>query len=191
MADATAGAKTGAPYHHGALKEALLVAAEAMLESGGAASVSLRAVARAAGVSHAAPAHHFGDLDGLLAELAAVGFERFAAHLAAGRDDPGASTKLRGIGLAYVDFAQRWPGMFMLMFRGARPAGELPRLEAAQAAAFAVLSGQTGVERGLVDAVAAWAIVHGLAMLLLDGRLPAEVGRRAVVDAVLERLRGD
>ncbi len=184
-------AKAAGSYHHGALKDALLVAAEAMLEAGGAASVSLRAVARAAGVSHAAPAHHFGDLEGLLAELGAVGFERFAAHLTAGRDDPGASTKLRGIGLAYVDFAQRWPGMFMLMFRGARPAGERPRLAAAQAAAFAVLSGQTGVERGLVDAVAAWAIVHGLAMLLLDGRLPAEVGRRAVVDAVLERLRGD
>jgi AcrR family transcriptional regulator len=182
-------AKAEGSYHHGALKDALLVAAEAMLEAGGAASVSLRAVARAAGVSHAAPAHHFGDLEGLLAELAAVGFDRFAAHLSARRDAAGEAGKLRAIGLAYVDFALRWPGMFLLMFRGARPAGERPRLAAAQAAAFAVLSGETGGDRRQVDAVAAWAIVHGLAMLLLDGRLPVEVGREAVVDAVLERLK--
>src|ERR1700710_2089607 len=65
------------PYHHGDLHEALLQAAERVLERDGIAGLTLRAVAREAGVSYAAPTHHFGDLTGLLSELAAIGFRRF------------------------------------------------------------------------------------------------------------------
>src|ERR1700678_891 len=65
------------PYHHGALRDALLEAAERVLERDGVAGLTLRAVAREAGVSHAAPTHHFGDLTGLLSELAAIGFRQF------------------------------------------------------------------------------------------------------------------
>src|SRR3954467_7185882 len=73
------------PYHHGALREALLQAAERVLERDGLAGLTLRAVAREAGVSHAAPTHHFGDLTGLVSELAAIGFRQFnAAMVAAG-----------------------------------------------------------------------------------------------------------
>src|SRR5437660_8310551 len=73
------------PYHHGALRDALLQAAERVLERDGLAGLTLRAVAREAGVSHAAPSHHFGDLTGMVSELAAVGFRQFnAAMVAAG-----------------------------------------------------------------------------------------------------------
>src|SRR3954462_7174526 len=71
------------PYHHGALHDALLKAAEKVLERDGLAGLTLRAVARQAGVSHAAPTHHFGDLSGLLSELAAIGFRQFNAAMAA------------------------------------------------------------------------------------------------------------
>ncbi|MBV9561927.1 MAG: helix-turn-helix transcriptional regulator, partial [Bradyrhizobium sp.] len=66
-----------APYHHGALRDALLEAAEQVLERDGLAGLTLRAVAREAGVSHAAPTHHFGDVTGLVSELAAIGFRKF------------------------------------------------------------------------------------------------------------------
>src|SRR5215218_7906479 len=71
------------PYHHGALRDALLKAAEAVLERDGLQGLTLRAVAREAGVSHAAPTHHFGDLTGLVSELAAIGFLQFNAAMAA------------------------------------------------------------------------------------------------------------
>src|SRR5436309_12958239 len=65
------------PYHHGGLRDALLEAAERVLERDGLAGLTLRAVAREAGVSHAAPSHHFADLTGLVSELAAIGFRKF------------------------------------------------------------------------------------------------------------------
>src|SRR3954471_6921119 len=74
-----------APYHHGALHDALLKAAQKVLERDGLPGLTLRAVAREAGVSHAAPTHHFGDLTGLLSELAAIGYRRFGAAMAAAR----------------------------------------------------------------------------------------------------------
>src|SRR5262245_36388547 len=72
-----------APYHHGDLHEALLKAAEQVLERDGLPGLTLRAVAREAGVSHAAPTHHFGDLTGLLSELAAIGYRQFGAAMIA------------------------------------------------------------------------------------------------------------
>src|SRR4051812_37653561 len=74
-----AGKSEDGRYHHGALHDALLKAAEQVLERDGLSGLTLRAVAREAGVSHAAPAHHFGDLTGLLSELAAIGFRQFNA----------------------------------------------------------------------------------------------------------------
>src|SRR5262245_52005851 len=73
--------RRAATYHHGALREALLAAAEGILERDGITGLTLRAAARAAGVSHAAPKNHFGDLAGLLSDLAATGFERLAAMM--------------------------------------------------------------------------------------------------------------
>src|SRR4051794_8394078 len=81
-----ASAKTETPYHHGALREALLKAAERVLERDGLAGLTLRAVAREAGVSHAAPTHHFGDLTGLVSELPAIGFRQFNAAMVSACD---------------------------------------------------------------------------------------------------------
>src|ERR1700729_4167601 len=75
-----------APYHHGALRDALLEAAERVLEREGLSGLTLRAVAREAGVSHAAPTHHFGDLTGLVSELAAIGFRQFNTAMASACD---------------------------------------------------------------------------------------------------------
>src|SRR6266496_6860206 len=80
-----ASASGDAPYHHGALHDALLEAAERVLERDGLSGLTLRAVAREAGVSHAAPTHHFGDLTGLLSELAAIGFRMFNVAMVAAR----------------------------------------------------------------------------------------------------------
>lgn len=75
--------KTTRPYHHGALREALLEAAERILDEKGTSGLTLRAAARETGASHAAPKNHFGDLSGLLSELAAVGYRRFRERLIA------------------------------------------------------------------------------------------------------------
>src|SRR5271156_1021705 len=81
-------------YHHGDLHAALVAAAEEILERDGIQALTLRATARAAGVSHAAPAHHFGDLTGLLSDLAAGGYVRFAAELANAMESAGQDPKL-------------------------------------------------------------------------------------------------
>src|SRR5712692_7341607 len=105
-----------APYHHGALHEALLEAAERVLERDGLAGLTLRAVAREAGVSHAAPTHHFGDLTGLVSELAAIGFRQFNATMEAARaTSTVAQEKAMAAAKAYVGYAQARPGMYGLM----------------------------------------------------------------------------
>jgi AcrR family transcriptional regulator len=170
-----------APYHHGALRDALLEAAERVLEREGLSGLTLRAVAREAGVSHAAPTHHFGDIAGLVSELAAIGFQQFnAAMAAAGAADVSPmETRAR----AYVGFAQAHPGMYGLMFRTERLDMKRPSLEQAASASFAELVGAVGASRheqiseqalSLDQAAAiarAWCLVHGFTMLLLDGRL--------------------
>ncbi len=193
------------PYHHGALRAALLGAAEAILDREGIAALTLRATAREAGVSHAAPAHHFGDLSGLLTELAAAGFGRFRAHLLAEVDAAGTdpAARLVGLGRGYVGFAIACPGLFQLMFRSERLDWSSPALRSAGDAAFALLtqdvpevgtpSAPDGVQR-LVVAVGRWSLAHGLATLLIDGRLAPMVDKvqgadtGALIEAVLARL---
>jgi AcrR family transcriptional regulator len=170
------------PYHHGDLKAALLQAAERILEQDGIQALTLRAVARAAGVSHAAPNNHFGDLTGLLSELAAIGFNRFGTKLAeameAAGDDPRDRTK--AMGRAYVGFARAHPGLFALMFRSERLDAARPALhdaiDAARRSLRAAAMAHTPVKPldpllHAARAVALWSLVHGFAMLLLDGRL--------------------
>src|SRR5437667_1757874 len=105
------------PYHHGALRDALLQAAERVLERDGLAGLTLRAVAREAGVSHAAPTHHFGDLTGLVSELAAIGFRQFNAAMAAAGSAAGSALMEKALARAkaYVGYAQAHPGMDELM----------------------------------------------------------------------------
>ncbi len=202
----TAGSKAASSYHHGALREALLDAAERVLERDGLPGLTLRAVAREAGVSHAAPTHHFGDLAGLVSDLAAIGFRQFNAAMtaasAAGRpllENAMARAK------AYVGYAQAHPGMYGLMFRTERLDMSRPSLHDAASAAFAGLAGVIGASRqehieeealSLDQAAAivrAWSLVHGFTMLLLDGRLsdiqrrlPEGTSAETLLDAMLK-----
>ncbi|NOJ44944.1 TetR/AcrR family transcriptional regulator [Bradyrhizobium archetypum] len=175
------------PYHHGDLHDALLAAAERVLERDGLPGLTLRAVAREAGVSHAAPTHHFGDLAGLLSELAAIGFRRFnEAMIAAGNTETHPLMKSMARAKAYVAYAQARPGMYGLMFRTERLDMTRPSLHEAATASFEGLASAIGASRNekltgdalealsLDQAAAiarAWSLVHGFTSLLLDGRL--------------------
>src|ERR1700736_788510 len=201
----TAGAEDNAPYHHGALRDALLEAAERVLERDGLSGLTLRAVAREAGVSHAAPTHHFGDLTGLVSELAAIGFRQFnAAMVAAGASGTSLVEKALARATAYVVYAQAQPGMYSLMFRTERLDYSRPSLHEAAEASFAGLAGSVGASRheeihqealSLDQAAAiarAWSLVHGFTMLLLDGRLkdilhrlPQGTDAETLLDAML------
>lgn len=197
-----------APYHHGDLHEALLKAAERVLERDGLAGLTLRAVAREAGVSHAAPTHHFGDLTGLLSELAAIGFRMFnAAMIAARASETHPLMKAMANAKAYVAYAQAHPGMYSLMFRNERIDMTRPSLHEAATASFEGLANSVGVggsqrltgealETLSLDQAAAiarsWSLVHGFTMLLLDGRLkdilhrlPEGTGPDQLLDAML------
>lgn len=203
MSDLTNPSASTRPYHHGDLKTALLAEAETILERDGIQALTLRAAARAAGVSHAAPANHFGDLTGLLSELAAVGFRQFSAALAAAMEVAGDKPRMRSkaMGIAYVRFARSHPGLFVLMFRNERLDATRPALREAIDAARQALraaaepfagGGATPPLRQVAQAAALWSLVHGFAMLLLDGRLagmiaalPPGEDADALLDAVL------
>ena len=172
--------KPSKPYHHGALRAALLAAAELVLRREGMVGLTLRAVAREVGASHAAPKNHFEDLTGLLSELAAVGFDRLSDRmLSAAAGEPTPQARLNAIGHGYVAFAVAEPGLYQLMFRGERLDAARPALKARMERAYGVLTEAVGAAYPHTRAVSgvgpevvrAWSMVHGYSMLLLDGRL--------------------
>lgn len=161
-------------YHHGDLPRALVDAAAAVVGERGPAHATLREVARRAGVSHAAAAYHFGGKAGLLTELAAEGFRMLRARL--GAELAGGGTFL-DVGVAYVRFALEMPAHFEVMFRPELYRRDDPDLRAAADAARAVLVENAGVLGGdpRTAAYAAWSLVHGLATLLLDDLVEADL----------------
>ena len=194
-------------YHHGNLRRALLDAAWDLVARDGLDGLSLRAVAREAGVSHAAPAHHFKDKAGLIEALAVEGYERFERALdAAWRDSPHVGMeRLADVGLAYIRFVQENPEAFRLMNR--------PELRGGSGSvAVREAAGSCGavLERGLrevggpgrsdadlsSDGMLAWTGVHGFAVLAIDGLLPlaaddVEAGQaraRILLDAMARGL---
>ncbi len=181
------------------LQDRILDAARDLVAEAGAARVSMREVARRAGVSHQAPYHHFGDKGAILAAVAERGFAGLRGALAdatAGVADP--VPRLHRLGAAYVRFARANPGWYAVMFRPdvADPAAH-PRLAAAADGAWADLvdAVQGLVDAGLVPAeerdltvVLAWSTVHGLATLVLEGPLNAAQDLDALTDAVPRRL---
>lgn len=185
------------PYHHGALFDSLLDAAGAVLEADGLEALSLREVARRAGVSTAAPYHHFADKQALLVALATDGFDELEAALTrATKRSTTARARLQAVASGYLRFAKQRPALYQLMFSpllaGAR--GEGPLFEASQRALSvlrsAVISGKKGADG--VDVMLAWALGHGVASLvelgLFDG---PSLGAPKNVDAlVMERLVG-
>ncbi len=177
-------------YHHGDLREALLGAAEALLstdagQAAGAApaAFSLRDVARQAGVSHAAPYHHFANRDELLAAVAARAFEQLGAAMQAGAAAQASPREqLLAIAEAYVRFARSSPARFRLMFGPLLATrAQHPALDQAAGASFAVLLGaaeRLDARLALPLALTGWSLAHGLSHLLLDqafAGLPVEL----------------
>ena len=169
-------------YHHGDLRQAMLAAAGRLIEEQGLEKFTLRECARRAGVSHGAPAHHFGDVRGLLTALAAESFEQMqqemVAHEAAAPPDPYA--QLIANGQAYVAYAMANRGRFQLMFRSDSVDCEDPRLMETGRAAYGRLerhidtvlaASHAGSGLQKEKSLLAWVIVHGLSTLTLENRL--------------------
>lgn len=193
---------TGRSYHHGDLRRAVLDAAIDVITTAGPAAISLRDLARRAGVSHAAPAHHFKDKAGVLTALAVEGHERLAAYLTAALD--ACEPELRELGVSYVRFALDHPAHFEVMFRPDLRHEDAPELVGAKERTAGLLAGgvaavpaeRRGADAGLA-AIAAWSLAHGFATLWRGGNIqrpagdadPAEVFR--AVTGLLFTPRGE
>lgn len=176
------------PYHHGDLRTALIAHGMRLLTERDAEALSLREIARAAGVSATSVYRHFPDKEALLSALAVEGLGKLAAVQRAASDAAGGGEAgFRETGRAYVRFALANPTLFRLIFASqaltpttsgwvdSEP-GDLLQANAAQLAA-------AGGGEAKVRAVSAWALVHGLAMLMLDGQIPADVD---LIDQVID-----
>jgi AcrR family transcriptional regulator len=164
------------PYHHGDLRRAILTAALDVISADGPSALSLRDLARRAGVSHAAPAHHFKDRTGLLTAIAAEGFGLLATALREASD-------LKEAGVRYVRFAREHPAHFQVMFApGLLRAEDLELTTARALAGDALREAVSGVRPEGIDprlaGVAAWSLAHGFATLLLGRNLDGAVGDR-------------
>jgi len=163
------------PYHHGDLKNALVQSAREILEDEGLPALSLRAVARRAGVSHAAPYRHFPNHEALLAELVGEGFGELRENIASAGKRPGDTVeRITYMGAAYMRFVARRPALARLMF-GAQLANreDFPELEEATDGIAAEIG------NALDDSalgLAVWGCVHGLAMLVLENVI--DLGQR-------------
>lgn len=168
-------------YHHGSLKSALVTAGLAALDDLGIEGVSLREVARRCGVSHAAPLRHVPDHRALLTVLATACAQDMHAHItrwmATGDHPP--HLGLREAGVAYVDYARRWPARFRLVWRGDLIHAEDPDYRQAMEALWStVMEGLEAMGGGDSPATAdrrllAMAVVHGLSTLTLEGGFAA------------------
>jgi AcrR family transcriptional regulator len=186
-------------YHHGDLRRAVVDLALKIVDEEGVEAVTIRALAKRLGVSHAAPGHHFPDRDALLASVATEVFRRFADALeAAARDEPDPAARLIAVGVAYVRFGAQHPSYLRLMFgHGSHGDRAPPDCMAAEAArAYAALTnavrdvvGALPETPGLADELAyeAWSLVHGMVMLWIDG--PARiVGDEQALCAMARRV---
>jgi AcrR family transcriptional regulator len=161
-------------YHHGDLRPALLRAAVEVIGLAGPAAMSLREVARRAGVSHAAAAYHFGDKAGLLTAVAAQGYRILTEELRSASDAGGGFLE---VGVAYVRFAVSHRAHFEVMYRPELYRRDDAGVREARAAAAVLLYGTASPDAGqLAAGAAAWSLVHGLATLWLNGNLPQQLG---------------
>jgi AcrR family transcriptional regulator len=153
----------------------LLDEAVAALRESGPAALSLRDLARRAGVSHAAPAHHFGDKRGLLTAVAAEGYRRLAGSLGSLGPTDATTPGFAEVGVAYVRFAVEERPYFEVMFRPDLYDPANPDLVAARSALGALLCGPAANVADPTAGIAAWSLVHGLATLGLTDNLPPEI----------------
>lgn len=187
------------PYHHGDLRQAMVNAAIELLRDGGVSALTLRAAARKAGVSQAAPYRHFADRADLLAAVAADGFARLkAAFIHAARSAASPREGLRELARAYVRFGVKHPAEYRVMF-GAETAGRgrFPELDSQSGSVYQLLiDGIIGLQQlGLVKvgdptaiALTAWSSMHGLVMLVLNGRGPFGELDHSAADQLEEQL---
>jgi AcrR family transcriptional regulator len=176
-------------YHHGDLKATILGEAAALVAERGAADLSLRELARVAGVSHAAPAHHFSDRRGLFTALATEGFRMLADALAGARPD------FLDAALAYVRFAIDHPGHYAVMFDKSLYDTTDLELVAAETSAGAELAAGVGTlddpranDDPQAAQLAAWSLVHGFSLLWLNKAIDNDTDPMAVVHRVAGML---
>jgi AcrR family transcriptional regulator len=176
-------------YHHGDLKAVILAEAATLVAERGADGISLRELARAAGVSHAAPAHHFTDRRGLFTALAAEGWRMLATALTDARPN------FVNAATAYVRFALEHPGHYAVMFDSSLVNPDDPELLAAQNAAGEELARGVGTltdPRAKADpdgaALAAWSLVHGFSMLRLNRAIDTHGDPMADVERIAMML---
>ena len=168
-------------YHHGNLREALVAAALELIGEKGPAGFTFAEAARSAGVSPAAPYRHFRDRDALLADVAARGFEHFAAELedAWNNGEPDPLTALENVGRAYLDFARKEPAYYAAMFEAQLPPDLVRELTVAADQAFAVLrrAAESLCARlpkdkrppAMMVSLHIWSMAHGIASLFARG----------------------
>jgi AcrR family transcriptional regulator len=187
-------------YHHGDLRKSLLQSAESILKREGLSALSLRATARAAGVSHAAPAHHFPDLSSLLSALAAEGLDRLSDNLVEAAKK-GGDTPIE-LAKTYIGFAKANPALFQLMSDPIRLDSKNSALQAARKRGITILAGTRGANMenptlAQVGAITAnWALIHGLSLLLSTGRFgtlvriaPPGTTEMDLVEAAIHSMR--
>lgn len=199
-------------YHHGDLRQAMIDAAEAVLAEKGIAGFTLRECARRAGVSPAAPAHHFGNIAGLLTVVATLGFDDLsdAMEAAAARASEAGESRLAAIGRAYLETALARPGRFRVVFGRRELHKEDPEMQRAGSRAFGILVNETRTYRAGLDGQVSgespadtakapdfaeilftWSVTHGFTTLFIDGQfdfLVGEEGHDAMVALFSERL---
>ena len=162
------------PYHHGDLRAALVRSAVEVIEEVGPAAMSMREVARRAGVTHASATYHFGDKAGLLTAVATQGYRLLAEAL---EEAQRTRRSFLEVGVAYVKFAVTHRAHFEVMFRPELYYPEDPELRRAQAANAVILYGvRRASTQQLAAGVAAWSLVHGIATLWLNDNLPPQLG---------------
>jgi AcrR family transcriptional regulator len=198
---------SGTRYHHGDLRAALLEAGDAVLAAEGFRGFTLRACARHAGVSHAAPKHHFDDVTGFLTAIAARGFDRLTTRLETtiGRAADLAE-EFEATSRAYLGFAEDYPEHFRIMFRSDLLSPDDENLRAAASQTFVVLTNVILRQRGeaeiteldetlqfagvIKDIGIGWCHIHGLAHLVLEQQLAmfSAEERDALIVSAAERL---
>lgn len=190
-------------YHHGDLRRALIEEAGRVLESDGAAAISLRRLARSLGVSHAAPGHHFSDRAELIAELAAVGYAGLADALEEAMAAEPPENWLRATGRAYIRFGMANPERYRMMFASQLMGEDCPEgLRAESSRAYLMLLRASYQDMPDVDPAEyrvevtelfAWSLVHGAVMLWLDGQLGGSLDKKSfleLIDRILDEKVG-
>ncbi|ODT86002.1 TetR/AcrR family transcriptional regulator [Phenylobacterium sp. SCN 70-31] len=189
------------PYHHGDLRRALVDAARRLLEAEGPSALSLRAVAREAGVSPAAPYHHFKDKAELLDAVAHEGWETLGAQMAEAKSQAEGRAQLTALGIAYVCFARDNPALYRVMYDAVRDKEALPEdIHDKDDSAYCMVR-DTLIEQGAdptaeahleLATIAAWCAGHGLAEMAGFTQFAplkeALGGERRFLEAVFEHM---